>query len=124
VQVAMTDASRPDGGARADDADAAATALAARRARMNSLSSATQRWLAVVSADRDNLSAHGIPVHPNRHYEREYGLHDGDVVTAINGVPITDEDALDNALKSSTGTMSLTFSHDGAPQTVNVPLSQ
>ena len=124
VQFAMTDAGRPDDGARADDADAAAAAAAqaARLARMDSLPSDKQKWLAMVSADPDSVTSHGIAVHPNRHYERQYGLHDGDVVTAINGVSITDADALDNALRNSTGTMSLTLTHDGTPQTMSVPV--
>jgi type II secretion system protein C len=120
VQFAMTDSGRTDDGARSDDADAAAAAQAARLARMDSIPSDKQKWLAVVSADPDSVTSHGIAVHPNRHYERQYGLHDGDVVTAINGVSITDADALDAALRNSTATMSLTFTHDGTPQTTSV----
>jgi len=124
VQLAMTDAGRSDDGARADDAEAAAAAAAqaARLARMDSLPSDKQKWLAMVSADPDTVTSHGIAVHPNRHYERQYGLHDGDVVTAINGVSITDTDALDDALRKSTGTMSLTFTHDGTRQSTSVPV--
>lgn len=63
-----------------------------------------------------------MQLHPGKRYQREYGLRDGDVLTAVNGVEITDSDVLTNVLKASGKSLSLTFTRDGIQKTVNLPL--
>lgn len=57
-----------------------------------------------------NGRADGILLHPTRMYQRRYGLHDGDVLTSVNGVQIADADAL-NALLSRSDSQSMTLSY-------------
>jgi type II secretion system protein C len=65
----------------------------------------------------------GMTLHPGKPLSRKYGFHDGDLVTAINGVDITQPDAVDNAIKSGGQVIALTYTHDGVQQTVNLPVS-
>jgi type II secretory pathway component PulC len=65
-------------------------------------------------------------LHPEKRLQRQTGLRDGDILTAINGVEITDqdsEDALNNALNSSDGAVSLTYSRNGVQQTVKAAVN-
>jgi type II secretion system protein C len=66
----------------------------------------------------------GMIMHPARRVQRQYGLRDGDMLTAVNGVEINDPDVLENVLSSSSGkSLSLTFTRDGVQQTKALPLS-
>ncbi len=65
----------------------------------------------------------GMVVHPAKYFQRLYGLQDGDVVTAVNGVEITSRDALAHSLKTSGDSVSLTVVHEGVEQTVSLPMS-
>lgn len=66
----------------------------------------------------------GMVMHPARRLQRQYGLRDGDVLTAVNGVEISDPDVLENVLSSSSGkSLSLTFTRDGVQQTKALPIS-
>ena len=66
----------------------------------------------------------GMIMHPVRRLQRQYGLRDGDVLTAVNGVEINDPDVLENVLSSSSGkSLSLTFTRDGVQQTKALPVS-
>jgi type II secretory pathway component PulC len=73
--------------------------------------------------DRDAVSDQGMLIHPDKHYQRQFGLHDGDRVTQVDGVQITDPAALDEALRSANGSLSLTITRDGVEQTVSVPVN-
>jgi general secretion pathway protein C len=65
----------------------------------------------------------GLVVHPPKYLQRRYGLQDGDLLTAINGVEITDPDALTDMLRTAGGSLSLTLTRDGAQQTKTVQLN-
>jgi len=45
-------------------------------------------------------------------------------VTAINGVEVTDADALDSALKTGKKTVALTLTRDGVAETLRIPIPQ
>ncbi len=64
----------------------------------------------------------GMQLHPAKHFQRLYGLQDGDVVTAVNGVEITDADTLSTALASAGASLTLTVTRDGVDQTVSLPV--
>lgn len=86
----------------------------------DSAPSAGETWLSNLHLD---MSAGGMVVHPERRVQRAYGLSSGDVVTAVDGVPVADPDAVRSALQDATGSASMTFMHDGVPVTVNIPQS-
>ena len=56
-------------------------------------------------------------LHPSKRYQRQYGLREGDTLTEVNGVTLTDPEALENALKADGKSLSLTFVRDGVQQT-------
>ncbi len=63
-------------------------------------------------------------LHPPKRYLRQYGLRDGDTLTAVNGVTLTDPDDLANALKGAGKSLSLTFVRDGVQLTKTLPVGQ
>lgn len=65
----------------------------------------------------------GMLLHPEKRIQREYGLHDGDILTAINGVAVTDASTLDGLLSDSGRSLVITVTRDGIAQTVNVPIN-
>ena len=50
-----------------------------------------------------------------------YHIHMGDVITAVNGAPVGDVNALQAAVAHASGPTSLTILHNGVPVTVDVP---
>lgn len=70
--------------------------------------------------DFANGKLSGMRVHPAKYFQRLYGIKDGDVVTAVNGVEITSRDVLAHSLKDSGDSLSLTVMHDGVEQTVSL----
>ncbi len=65
--------------------------------------------------------AAGLLMHPAKRFQREYGLKDSDVLTAVNGVEITGTDDLASTLKTGAKSLSLTVLRDGIPHTVKLP---
>jgi general secretion pathway protein C len=65
----------------------------------------------------------GLIVHPPKAFQRKYGLQDGDLLTAINGVQISDPDALADLLRTAGGSLSVTLTRDGAQQTKMMQLN-
>jgi general secretion pathway protein C len=65
----------------------------------------------------------GLIVHPPKFVQRKYGLQDGDLLTAINGVEISDPDALADLLRTAGGSLSLTLTRGGAQQTKTMQLN-
>jgi general secretion pathway protein C len=65
----------------------------------------------------------GLIVHPPKFVQRKYGLQDGDLLTAINGVEISDPDALADLLRTTGGSLSLTLTRGGAQQTKTMQLN-
>jgi general secretion pathway protein C len=78
-----------------------------------------------MAAEQNNIDGRmaGVVLHPAKLIQRRYGLHDGDTVTAVNGVQITDPGVLADTLKTSGNSLSLTFTHDGVQQTKIVQLN-
>ncbi len=68
--------------------------------------------------------ATGEPVmfllHPNPLLQRQYGLRNGDVLTAINGVEVTDAETLRDALKAGGDSLTVTYARDGVEQTLSL----
>jgi type II secretory pathway component PulC len=63
----------------------------------------------------------GMVMHPAKRLQREYGLKDSDVLTAVDGVEITDADVLASTLRTNAKSLSVTFVRDGTPQTIRLP---
>jgi general secretion pathway protein C len=78
-----------------------------------------------LDAERNNVDGRlaGMILHPAKRLQRQYGLHDGDTLTAVNGVEITDPDVLANVLRTSGKSLSLTFSRNGERRTMNLPVN-
>ena len=67
----------------------------------------------------------GMRLSPNKSDQKRFGLRTGDVVTAVDGVPIDDPETLTNVLKASdTGSMSLKVLRDGSPVDIQVSADQ
>jgi type II secretion system protein C len=67
--------------------------------------------------------ADGMVIHPSKLLQRQYGFGDGDTLTSINGVQITDPYALADALKTPNKSLSVTYIHDGVQQTKTLQLN-
>jgi general secretion pathway protein C len=67
--------------------------------------------------------AAGMVMHPGKRFQRDYGLKDADVLTAVNGVEITDADTLASTLRTNAKSLSVTIVRDGTSRTVRLPAS-
>jgi general secretion pathway protein C len=78
-----------------------------------------------MAVEQNNIDGRmvGVVLHPAKLIQRQYGLHDGDTVTAVNGIQITDPGVLEDTLKTSGKSLSLTLTHDGVQQTKTVQLN-
>ena len=87
-------------------------------------SSAAEELLSSLNPERAEVGGTGMTLHPARPVQRRFGLREGDVLTAINGVEVSDPAAVAAALKSAgdTNALNLTYTRDGVEQTVNVPV--
>jgi general secretion pathway protein C len=67
----------------------------------------------------------GMRLNPNKSDQKKFGLRSGDVVTAVDGVPINDPDTLTSLLKASdSGSLSLTVMRDGNQYDIQVAADQ
>lgn len=67
----------------------------------------------------------GMRLNPNKSDQKKFGLRSGNVVTAVDGVPIDDPDTLSNLLKDSdTGSLSLTVTRAGGQVDIEVSADQ
>jgi general secretion pathway protein C len=84
-----------------------------------------QGWFANLNVEQNNVNGQvaGMVMHPGKRFQREYGFKDSDILTAVNGVEITDADTLAGTLKTDAKSLSLTFVRDGVPRTVKLPVS-
>jgi len=62
----------------------------------------------------------GMVLHPSKHYQRQYGIHEGDRLTAVNGVAITDPDQLTDLLKDAGKSLNLSVIRNGAPRELSL----
>jgi general secretion pathway protein C len=86
---------------------------------------AAEGWFSNLYAERYTVAGRaGLRLHPAKHFQRRYGLRDGDTLTAVNGIPVGDEDAVDNILRAGGKTVALTLTHDGVEETVRLPVEQ
>jgi type II secretory pathway component PulC len=61
-----------------------------------------------------NGQAVGLELHPGSKYRRRYGIEPGDVLTAIDGVPVTDDDSAAGVLREASGhSLTLTINRGG-----------
>jgi general secretion pathway protein C len=87
--------------------------------------SAAEGWFSNLYAER--YTAEGrtrLRLHPAKHFQRRYGLRDGDTLTAVNGVPVGDDDAVDSSLRAGGKTVALTLTRNGVEETVRIPIEQ
>jgi type II secretory pathway component PulC len=60
----------------------------------------------------------GMGFNPNLAYQQDYGIKPGDMLTAINGLPVERPGDVDKLLhKVKGGTVTLSIERDGAPMT-------
>jgi general secretion pathway protein C len=87
--------------------------------------SAAQGFINYLGVEQSHVDGRlaGLIVHPPKSVQRQYGLQDGDLLTAINGVEISDPDALADLLRTAGGTLSLTLTRGGAQQTKTMQLN-
>jgi general secretion pathway protein C len=87
--------------------------------------SAAQGFFNYLGAEQSHVDGRlaGLIVHPPKSAQRKYGLQDGDLLTAINGVEISDPDALADLLRTAGGSLSLTLTRGGAQQTKTMQLN-
>jgi general secretion pathway protein C len=119
IKAAGGHASRLANLAAADDASL-------EQPQVHEVPSPAKSWLASVSAGRNNDSegnASGMLLHPNKLVRRMYGLQEGDVLKAINGVDVNDPEALNQTLDSAGGSLVLTYTRDGTQQTTTVSVN-
>jgi type II secretory pathway component PulC len=78
-----------------------------------------------LDAERNNVDGRlaGMILHPPKRLQRQYGFHDGDTLTAVNGVEITDPDVLADVLRTSGKSLSLTFTRNGEQRTMRLPVN-
>ena len=82
-----------------------------------------QGWFANLNVERTLVGdSAGLVLHPGKGFQRKYGLKDSDVLTAVNGVEVTDSDTLAGILRTTARSLSLTYVRDGVPRTVNLPM--
>lgn len=81
-------------------------------------------FFSYMGAERNNVDGKlaGLIVHPAKNIQRKYGLHDGDMLTAINGVEISNPDVLADLLRTAGESLSLTLTRNGVQQTTTVQL--
>jgi general secretion pathway protein C len=85
-----------------------------------------ESWFGNLRVTTNNFQGqlHGLRLHPIKRFEREFDLREGDIVTAVNGVEVTDPDVLQDLLKTYPKSLSLTFTRAGVQQSLTVPLQQ
>jgi type II secretion system protein C len=81
-------------------------------------------WFAQLNIEQTHSAeTNGLVMHPAKRFQREYGLKDSDILTAVDGVEITDSQTLADTLRTNAKSLSLTFVRDGVPRTVNLPMT-
>ena len=80
-------------------------------------------WFSQLNLEQTNVGSTGLVMHPAKRFQRQYGLQDSDILTAVDGVEITDSQALANTLRTTAKSLSLTFVRDGVPRTLNLPMT-
>ena len=107
------------------DTTAAAVATPALISQREEPPSAAEGWFSNLYAERYTAEGRpGLRLHPAKHFQRRYGLREGDTLTAVNGVPVGDEDAVDSSLRAGGKTVALTLTRDGVEETVRIPIGQ
>jgi general secretion pathway protein C len=64
----------------------------------------------------------GVQLYPEMRLQRKFGVRDGDVLLAVNGVSATDPGAVQDLLRSSPDALSLTVMRNGSRQTISIPV--
>jgi general secretion pathway protein C len=84
---------------------------------------AAEGWFSQLNLEQTNDGPTGLVMHPAKRFQRQYGLQDADILTAVDGVEITDSQTLANTLRTTAKSMVLTFVREGVPRTVSVPMT-
>jgi type II secretion system protein C len=87
--------------------------------------SAGEGWFSYLYAERYTTDGRtGLRLHPAMRFQRRYGLRDGDTLTAVDGVPADDEDAVNGVLRSGGKSIALTLTRNGVEETVRLPIDE
>jgi type II secretion system protein C len=108
---------------RPEAAGTAATATEPAAEAAAAEPSAAQNWFASNLFPQSAVVAgrtKGVSLHPDGHMRELYDLHPGDLLTSVNGVEISNLDSLQEALKSSGKTLSMTYVRQGIEHTLSV----
>jgi general secretion pathway protein C len=91
----------------------------------NAPMTAAASWFSNLDAERNNVDGKlaGMRLHPEGRLRHQYGFRDGDILTAINGIEITDPEVLDRVLSDSAQSLSLTYTRNGVSQTTRVSVN-
>jgi general secretion pathway protein C len=118
--VAAGNLQTSEAGTPARPADASAAALYDRNHP-----SPAQGLFNTIGSEQNNVDGRlaGLIVHPPKYIQRRYGLQDGDLLTAVNGMQINDPEALADMLRTAGPALSLTFTRDGIQQTRTLRLN-
>jgi type II secretion system protein C len=84
---------------------------------------AAEGWFSQLNLEQTNVGSTGLVIHPAKKFQRQYGLQDSDILTAVDGVEVTDAQTLADTLRTTAKSLSLTFVRDGVPRTVNLPMA-
>src|SRR3954447_7933636 len=55
---------------------------------------AAEGWFSQLNLEQTNVGPSGLAMHPAKRFQRQYGLQDSDILTAVDGVEITDSQTL------------------------------
>jgi len=81
-------------------------------------------FFASLNVEQTNVGdSTGLVMHPAKRFQRQYGLKDSDIITAVDGVEITDSQALANTLRTNAKSLSLTLVRDGVPRTIKLSMA-
>ena len=84
---------------------------------------AAEGWFSQLNLEQTNVGPTGLVMHPAKRLQRQYGLQDSDILTAVDGVEITDSQTLADTLRTTAKSMSLTVVRDGVPHTMSLPMA-
>jgi type II secretory pathway component PulC len=81
-------------------------------------------FFASLNVEQTNVGeSAALVMHPAKRFQRQYGLRDSDVLTAVDGVDISDAQTLAGTLRTNAKSLSLTFVRDGIPRTVRLSMA-
>jgi general secretion pathway protein C len=87
---------------------------------------AAESWFGNLNAEPEHVNGQltGLLLRPAERFQRKFGLRNGDLLMAVNGTEVTDQERLADLLKASPDTVSMTVIRNGVQQTVRMPVNE